>query len=251
MRRKIMAVLFALMVLAGMGIQTEHIYAGDAASSPEAVPDQGDALEKYNALLTEWAYDKNMVDDVHADFPDYYGGAYLDGEQLVIQVTELSDAVKEELAGIISLENVAFEEVTYAYTELVAANDALVEALQDAEMRDALSAVAEMGVDIKDNSVYVGIAAAENSEAALRVIETCKEITDFENIKYRYDSSRVEPAAETDVASVSGDDAATGAKKGIRVIGYAVAGVFVLAVVVVIGVKTNKTNTKTHAKNKK
>lgn len=251
MRKKFMAVLFVLIILAGIGIQTEHIYAGDAASSSDAVPDQGEAIEKYNALLTEWAYDKNMIDDVHADFPYYYGGAYLDGGKLVIQVTELSDAVKEELAGIISLENVLFEEVTYAYTELVAVNDALGEALQDTEMRAALGAVTEMGVDIKDNSVYVGIAAAENSEAALQVIETCNEITDFENIKYRYDSSRTEPAADTDAVSSNGDDAAVGAEKGTRVIGYVVAGVLLLAVVIMLGSKTNKTNTKTRAKNKK
>lgn len=237
MRKKIMAALFVLTVLAGMGIQSEHIYAGDAASSQETAPDQSDAIEKYNALLTEWAYDKNMIDDVHADFPDYYGGAYLEGEQLVIQVTELNDAVKEELAGIISLENVVFEEVTYAYTELVSANDALVEALQDTEMRAALNAVTEMGVDIKDNSVYVGIAAAENSETALQVIDTCNEITGFENIKYSYDSSRAEPAADTDAASASVDDAAVGTEKGIRVNGYAVAGLLLLAAVIVFGVR--------------
>lgn len=233
MRKIFMTFLFTIMVLAGMCIQTETIFAEDIA-----VSDESDAIEKYNALLYEWAYDKNIIDDVHADFPDYYGGAYLKEGKLVIQVTELNDAVKEELSGIISLEDVVFEEVTYAYTELVAANEALAEAFRDTEKKTALGAVTEMGIDIKDNSVSVGIAAAENSEAALQVVETCNEITDFENIKYIYDSSRAKPAASMDAAPAQEDDAtAAGAEERNSIIAYAVAGLLLIAAVIASGVR--------------
>ena len=35
------------------------------------------ACGKYNLLLKKWAYDPNYIDDVNADFPEFYGGAYI------------------------------------------------------------------------------------------------------------------------------------------------------------------------------
>lgn len=238
MKKIYMAFLIVIMAVAGMAIQTESISAADTSDFPEEASQQ-DAIEKYNALLYEWAYDKNLIDDVHANFPDYYGGAYLDGTQLVIQVTELNDAVKKELSGIISLDDVVFEEVSYAYTELVAVNEALVEALQDAEKGAAFDAVAGMGIDIKNNAVSVDIAASENSEAALQAVNACNEIAGFENIKYVYDSGWAEAADDVDVASLQDVDndnssAVCGTEEVFRVNGYVIAGLLALAAVLVL-----------------
>lgn len=125
MKKTYLAELLTSVIVAGILAYPDVVVAENISYTLEPIAQEleNDAVEKYNVLLSEWAYNKDKIDDVYADFPDYYGGAYInDKRQLVIQVTELSDVVKAELSDIISLDNVVFEEVNYPYTMMLGSN---------------------------------------------------------------------------------------------------------------------------------
>lgn len=89
------------------------------ALSAELQALENDATKKYNKLLATWAYNPMIIDDVNANFPEFYGGAYINKQKkLVLQVTSLDKSVILYFKNIIDLTNVIFEEVKYSYDEL-------------------------------------------------------------------------------------------------------------------------------------
>lgn len=157
---------------------------------------ENDSIEKYNALLKEWAYDEAKIDDVKADFPDYYGGAYIDDDhKLVIQVTEISDEVRKELSDIISLDNVVFEKVNYPYAVLVSEKEKLIDAWQTDANIDAIDDITAIGVDVADNAVAVYVDSSGKGRIYHEMENDCKELTDFAGIKMVYGCGESEPTA--------------------------------------------------------
>lgn len=198
MKKTYVVGLLSSVIVAGILADPDVVSAENISYTLEPIAQEleNDAIEKYNALLYEWAYDKDRIDDVHADFPDYYGGAYInDKQQLVIQVTELSDAVETELSDIISLDNVVFEEVTYSYTTLVSEKEELIDAWQTDEAIASADEVTAIGVDIKDNAVAVYIDSSQKSRLYVQTVKDCKEAINFENIKPVYGSGKGELAS--------------------------------------------------------
>ena len=65
--------------------------------------------DKYNHLLQVWSKDPNYPSDTDANFPDFYGGAYVDdNKELVILVTILNDETIDYFGNLIDLEHVRF-----------------------------------------------------------------------------------------------------------------------------------------------
>lgn len=116
---------------------------------------ENEANEKYNKLLLEWAYDKTILDDVDADFPYFYGGAYIDpSKQLVIQVTEINDAIVDYFKNIIDIENVSFQTVKYSYSELKSIKDILINRMNIVVQSDNVSIIG-VGISFPQNTVDV------------------------------------------------------------------------------------------------
>ncbi len=153
---------------------------GDRVYSTTA---EGIANDTFVDLIESWSdSDGNTV------YPDYYAGAYFDGSELVVLVTELTDEVKAELASIIDLEGITIKEATYSFNELLAANDEIVSKMNPNSDDPFIAAIYGVGIDQEQNVVYIDL-NTENPEVAAIVEDaellkaTVKEkLTDFEGV---------------------------------------------------------------------
>lgn len=145
------------------------------------------ANDKYNTLLKNWAYDPNLIDDVNAEFPEFYGGAYInDNKELVIQVTTLNDDVRTYFSNMIDLTDTVFEEVKYSYDELKAEKDKLVEKMRSGknERTTPFEYISGVGISFPENSIslYVTKPQSVKSSADINCESVKQSISSFENI---------------------------------------------------------------------
>lgn len=153
----------------------------DAKQYPEGDPNI--ANEKYNQLLVEWAFDKKYPNDIYADFPDFFGGAYVgDHGNLVIMLTRKDEEIEDYFEELIGLDNVLFELSDYSFETLVAESDAAAAAMN--EVNDKYhGAVSSVGISIPDNAinVYVNVTVVEKYD--LNVKKVCGALTSYPNIR--------------------------------------------------------------------
>jgi len=155
---------------------------------------ESEANEKYNILLREWAYDEERIDDVNADFPDYYGGAYIDeSKNLVIQVTSLNDEIRAYFDDLIELENVIFEVVEYSYENLKCEKEAIVEKMKSQEF-DSFS-LTGVGISFENNSVTAHVEPRSDTRS-INNAEIKKEISSFENVDIIWGVGQDEPTLD-------------------------------------------------------
>lgn len=121
--------------------------------------------DKYNDLLQVWSKDPNYPSDTDANFPDFYGGAYVDdNKELVILVTTLDDETVQYFETLIDLEHVRFSSAEHSFQELLHAQEAVDHCLASGTLDENVSAlITGTGISAKENSVIV-YAAAENPE---------------------------------------------------------------------------------------
>lgn len=92
------------------------------------------STEKYNLLLQTWSEDPDCPDDRYADFPDFYGGAYIDKDKsLVIQVTRLDGEVEEYFRSLIDMDNVRLNRVDCSLQELFDRQEAIDRHVDEAD----------------------------------------------------------------------------------------------------------------------
>ena len=179
-RIRLFSVLLVLLLVVGMLYGCKSA-SGDAKQYPKGDPDI--ANEKYNQLLVEWAFDKNYPNDIYADFPDFFGGAYIgDHGNLVILLTEQNEEIEDYFADLIGLDNVIFEMTDYSFATLISESDAAAAAVNDvnASYHGAISSV---GISIPDNAinVYVNMTVVEKYD--LNVKNVCSTLTSYPNIR--------------------------------------------------------------------
>lgn len=161
----------------------------DFATSSESL--ESISLEKYNTLLMAWSTIPGIPSDRYADFPSFYGGAYIDeNKQLVIQVTEYNDNILEYFADLIDLEGVRFQTVENSLTELFEIKHELNERIS-ANASNPLSLSAQdslidgTGISISNNSVNLYVkpdsVSAIATDASVDIIESL--ITGLANIQ--------------------------------------------------------------------
>ncbi len=153
---------------------------GDRVYSTTA---EGIANDTFVDLIESWSdSDGNTV------YPDYYAGAYFDGSELVVLVTELTDEVKAELASIIDLEGITIKEATYSFNELLAANDEIVSKMNPNSDDPFIAAIYGVGIDQEQNVVYIDLntenpeVAAIAEDAELLAATVKEKLTDFEGV---------------------------------------------------------------------
>lgn len=153
--------------------------------SEELQAKENAANEKYNTLLRYWAFDPQYVSDMNADFPAFYGGAYInEGKELVIQVTELKDDITAYFASMIDLEDVVFEEVKYSFLELKAEYDAIREQLNPYSRDATVACISGIGLSFRNNSINLYVVAPEESSASTYSDQDVKSrVSSFENIR--------------------------------------------------------------------
>lgn len=144
---------------------------------------EGIANDTFVDLIESWSdADGNTV------YPDYYAGAYFDGSELVVLVTELTDEVKAGLSSIIDLEGITIKEATYSFNELLAANDEIVSKMGPNSDDPFIAAIYGVGIYQKENVVHVDLniedpevaAIAEDAELLKATVK--EKLTDFEGV---------------------------------------------------------------------
>lgn len=193
---RFVALLFAIVFVIGLFAAcdtADH----DTLQSAEVSYPQGDpniANEKYNTLLVHWAFDKNFPNDVYADFPEFYGGAYIGTHgNLVILLTERNDDTIGYFEELIGLDNVVFEEAEYSYGMLVEEKDAAVAAIAGVNERYH-RAVSSVGISVPDNAINLYLNMTVVEEHDLDIQQICAALTSFPNIRVMEVSGYDEPA---------------------------------------------------------
>lgn len=169
---------------------------------PIALPAELQALEnqaneKYNKLLQVWAYAPELIDDANANFPSFYGGAYINAEKkLVIQVTSLDESVIEYFENIIGLTNVIFDEVKYSYAELKQAHADIVNKMDATSTDPIIANIAGVGISYKDNAVALYLITSDSDAKSSSIKNEVQEkVSTFDSIKIIAASAKDTPTA--------------------------------------------------------
>jgi hypothetical protein len=190
--KKILVVIVALSLLFSCFISAsaagkEESTLKVAVLSPELQAKENEANDKYNKLLAFWAYEPLYVDDVIADFPDFYGGSYIDdNKNLIIQTTGQSKNYIGYFEDIIDLSNVNFEEVKYSYTELKSEHSTITKKMNRASEDELISSISGVGISFPNNSITLYVV----STSAKFAYEVKNAISAFENIEVITTSSK-------------------------------------------------------------
>lgn len=108
--------------------------------------------EAYNAYLTLSSTLNISMDCISEEYPNDFGGCYLDGNTLVIQVTNDEQDTKDfYLAACNNSKYVRFEVVEYSYEELQDIQEKKVEELKN------VYNIAEYYVDVPNNVINIGV----------------------------------------------------------------------------------------------
>lgn len=187
----ILAFLFVIGMFCGCDIAATDSQAKQS-TYPQGDPDV--AVEKYNQLLLEWAFDKNFPNDTHANFPEFYGGAYI-GEHgnLVILLTKHDDETVNYFSDLIGLDNVVFESVQNSYKSLIAASESAVATMEKVNT-EYFGSVSSVGVSVPDNAINVYLNRNVIEEHSLDVQRICSALTDYPNVRVIEVAGYDEPA---------------------------------------------------------
>ena len=203
MKKVIFTIVAILILFVVLGMTKTGIFASDNRSVLPEIPTEQEQIKediankKYNRLLSEWAYDSRFVDDVYAEFPSFYGGAYINCDKdLVIQVTSINDEITSYFKNIIDLEDVIFEEVKYPYDRLVKDHDLIADRILCNIEDNYNQRVSGIGISIPENKITVYLEISQNDfesepNYSLLVNEVIK---DTEEIKYVFDTEKCVPA---------------------------------------------------------
>lgn len=145
----------------------------------ESMRKESEANGKYNALLSAWSKNPAIISDKSANFPSFYGGAYIDDQQnLVIQVTDLTDEIKTYFSRIISLENVIFNKVKFSYLELLAEHSRI--ATNYLGVNSTNGELVSVGISQKENAINLYIKRGRTQDEYTAI---ANKITDFEHVR--------------------------------------------------------------------
>ncbi len=161
MKKKLLALMAVSMLAAALPVGASALYDenGDNTPPPEGTaaitsmaepePDTpslpGPGFSQDKAL---GAYTK-LMEAFSASYPESYGGGYIDGETLVVLLTDMDAAdAYREICGEYS-DAVRFEQVEYSYTELLRAMDTLNADLSGTD------GIAGFGPDERKNCIFI------------------------------------------------------------------------------------------------
>ena len=162
MKKKIFALTLCLIfILAALCVQF-------VSALPETndcdMSQQSRSIDEYRKILDAVNREKDnsvQSDSLGEDLADVYAGAYINGDNLlVINVTNATDGIKEEIKSASGNPDVIINEVEFSSSEIDKAYEKLVVNMENAPYF-------KVTVSEKDNTVYI---TGENSEDCNRYI---------------------------------------------------------------------------------
>ena len=140
------------------------------------------SLQKYNDLIKFWCGNTGLADEAAAEYPDFYGGAYLDEKRsLVLLVTSDEDAAAAYFSDLIDMENVSIKTVKYNYKTLLA-EQARIASLIPTYEGEAIKRITGVGIDVKGNAVALYIETDFPGDTERLEREIAENISRFERI---------------------------------------------------------------------
>ena len=158
-------------------LQTLPTALGGEAAQMEQI-----SLQKYNNLIKFWCGNTRLADEAVAEYPDFYGGAYLDEKHsLVLLVTSDEDAATAYFSDLIDMENVSVKTVQYNYRTLLA-EQARIASLIPTFEGEAIKRITGVGIDVKGNAVALYVETDYANDADLLENEVAEKISRFGRI---------------------------------------------------------------------
>lgn len=140
------------------------------------------SLQKYNDLIKFWCGNTGVADEAAAEYPDFYGGAYLDEERaLILLVTSDENAAAAYFSDLIDMEHVTIRTVQYNYWTLLK-EQAQIAALMPTFEGTLIKRITGVGIDIKGNAVALYVETDHADDADLIKKEVAEKISRFDRI---------------------------------------------------------------------
>ncbi len=151
--KKTIAIIFCICIYMCLltSVAAEN-YIIEEAVSPLIAPDDAIAFsaianERYQKLFKAW----------DEKYPDYYGGAYIDGSKLYILVTCEPEDVQTEINQIVGADICAITKVENSYNKLVAVYKELNNRFQNLEITELVELITGWRVSEKENCIIVTV----------------------------------------------------------------------------------------------
>lgn len=106
-----------------------------------------DLNEQYAGLLEYW----------NGEYPDYFGGTYIDDNELYVLITSDSEKIKKEIRKGLKTQKVKFVVCQYSYQELEAVQNTIVTQWQSEPESGAAESIIGVGIDVINNCVLIEI----------------------------------------------------------------------------------------------
>lgn len=184
------------------------------------------SITEYQMLMSSFE-DQKLNNQISADYPDYYAGAYIDDDgELVVLVTDTSAATANKISGITQNTDIDVAYAPVSYNELEAYQHLIANAMMniietvnntgssrvDSDMVALGESFIGVGIDEINNKVFVDLTdISDENIAAFR-----KYITDYENVAFEldmeYDNSereQIRAHSQSQTLEVNGANAIT------------------------------------------
>lgn len=143
-----------------------------SAMEDDATPDQTAAYESYLNMSEKL----NIRMDIQSEnYPDNFGGCYIDGDKLVILLTENNDIIREYYQELCENSDVIeFKTVKYSYEELLQIEEEIIPELS--EEYD----IYEYYINVKSNKLDVGVSELKNDFQAYGITDEIYPVNFYE-----------------------------------------------------------------------
>lgn len=189
MKKTICCISFLLIIALMISITGTHM--ADASSFTESNPigeynqREYKAIEQYNVLLNYWTSNKEFTSSTNGDYPEFYGGAYINQDKcLIIQVTRLDADVYSYFNSLIDLNEVSFELVKYPFSKLIEERDIVSSKMNPKSSDKMVSEISGVGILVKENSIVVSLKTIPKEDLPEYEEQFRSTISSFDNVVF-------------------------------------------------------------------
>ena len=240
--RKSQVFLFLLTFVSMLAFTLLPAAATDSDAAPIPTAD-----EQYHMLLMHYADGMPNFTDTNIDYPDWYGGAYMSGKNLIINVTELTNDVRNELTSITNNPELIIQEVKFSFETLLAALNRVNEAIIQSEKINLghNAKVVGAGLSVNGNAVKIYVSGLEAEKtASMEEVFPDTSGTPLASVRIQIVRGSEAIAADADRPADS-SSATVPALRQPLLITFCVLGCICLIAVIILAIRKARANSKT------
>ncbi len=151
--------------------------------SQEVQEKEDNALKKYNKLIRFWSEDSVNADGTCVNYPEFYGGAYLDEDKnLVVQIANKEETFKEYFENLVGVDGIKFRQVNNPYTKLLSIQKTIDSAIASGKYKCG-QFVSLTAIDDRNNEVVLMIDSVKHNKPVSSMLLEILESTDRNIVK--------------------------------------------------------------------